>query len=47
MEGNRRDKKCQRGWKETLASTYHCQKEDYGSKHEVEVDFWFCGDNIE
>ena len=30
----------------TLAPTYFDRKKDYQTKKSVEVDFWFCADNI-
>ena len=39
--------KIARGKKGTPAPTYRGRKEEYGSKREVVVDFWFCWDDIE
>ena len=39
--------KIAKGKKGTAAPTYHGRKEEYGSKREVVVDFWFCSDDID
>ena len=39
--------KIAKGKKGTVAPTYRGQKQEYGTKHEVIVDFWFCWDNIQ
>ena len=39
--------KIAKGKKGTPAPTYRGRKEEYGSKREVVVDFWFCWDDIE
>ena len=38
--------KIAKGKKGTAAPTYRGQKQEYGTKREVIVDFWFCLDDI-
>ena len=38
--------KIAKGKKGTAAPTYRGRKQEYGTKREVIVDFWFCSDDI-
>ena len=39
--------KIAKGKKGTLAPTYRGRKQEYGTKREIIVDFWFCWDDIQ